>query len=49
MKKEYIEPLMEVLDGQLQTMICTSEEVDSSTTITDPNDIASLDADFEEE
>lgn len=48
-KKEYIEPQIEVLDGELQSMICTSEEVDSSTTITDPNDIASFDADFEEE
>lgn len=47
-KKEYIEPQIEVLDGELQQMICVSEQV-SQETITDPNDIASLDADFEEE
>lgn len=47
-KKEYIEPQMEVLNGELQQMICVSEQVDSNP-ITDPNDIASFDVDFEED
>jgi len=49
MKKEYIEPQIEVLDGELQQMICVSEQVDPNNTIDNSNDVASLDADFEEE
>ena len=45
-KKEYIEPQIEVLDGELQQMICVSEQI-STEEIVDDNDIASIDADFE--
>jgi hypothetical protein len=51
MKKEYIEPQMEVLNGELQQMICVSVPVEETATTGEGGwgGPQSLDADFEEE
>ena len=46
MKKEYIEPQMEVIEGELQSMICVSLEADPNQ---NTNTMDSLDdVEFEE-
>ena len=49
MKKEYIEPQMEVLNGELQQMICVSVDPTATAGEGEWGGPQSLDADFEEE
>ena len=47
MKKIYIEPSVKAVEIKLPTILNGSETVDPTQTITEQNDIASLDADFD--
>ena len=48
-KKEYIQPEVKDVKIILPTILAGSEPVDNGDPIDDPNDIASMDLDFEEE
>ena len=48
-KKEYIQPEVKEVKVILPTILAGSEQIDQNDEIVEENDIASLDADFEEE
>ena len=48
-KKEYIQPEVKDVKIILPTILAGSEQVDPNDPIEDPEDIASMDLDFEEE
>ena len=48
-KKEYIQPEVKEVEIKLPTILAGSEQIDTTSEIDTPSDIASLDIDFEEE
>ena len=48
-KKEYIQPEVKEVEINLPTILAGSEQIDTTSEIDTPSDIAGLDIDFEEE